>query len=90
MIRKPQRKKSRKGWQGKRGKTERADAEETHHLCLSGKKAFRSLLAAERAIERLRNEPSPTGEWPQRAYECPDCFLYHLTKRHNYKEPECP
>lgn len=90
MIRKPQRKKSRKGWQGKRGKTERADAEVTHHICPSGKKAFRSLAAAQRAIEHLKDEPSPTGEWPKHAYSCPDCAKFHLTKQEPYREPECP
>ena len=50
------------------------------------KTPYRSLKVAEIAILKAQDLAAPGEDVPQRAYECPGCALWHLSKHPRWQE----
>lgn len=67
----------------------KSDAQrELRSKCVSGKRRYRSLEAAEKALHtaEVMRELGNTAHRERRAYECPDCDGAHLTSK-EYRMP---
>ena len=51
------------------------------------KTPYRSPKAAEIAMLKAQDLALPGQEVPRRAYECPGCFCWHLSKHPEWREP---
>ena len=82
MVRKPQRPK-------RGGIPPRPASAVTRATCPDSpeKTPYRSLKAAEIAMLKAQDLAPPGQDVPQRAYECPGCFCWHLSKHPHRQEP---
>lgn len=51
------------------------------------KTPYRSRVSAERAIVKAQEMAAPGEDVPVRAYECPGCSLWHLSKLERWEPP---